>query len=238
MAFSAMAAGCADNSVPKGAAARTRSVEPPPRGVEHAPRDAAVLRDRTRGLRTGVRRRDRLLARRDRRDREQPQEAHVRQYDRGAGASGRAAQPHRGAFLQSARSRHVGRNAGDRPARAAQADRTVERHFAQPRAVRPGETGLRASGTTPQRGQETAGGHLSEFRTQRCGPFRRRQGTLPQVHLRTLGADAPVRAERAGRDQRLHAQHHRSEGGGRTARLREGRAWPPRPRPAARRAGP
>ena len=56
-----------------------------------------------------------------------------------------------------------------------------------------------------QRGQETARGHLSEFRSQRRGPFRRRQGALPQVHLRTLGADAPVRAERAGRDQRIHA---------------------------------
>lgn len=173
MAFSAMAAGCADNSVPK-AQLPELDLSNPPRGVEHAPRDSAVLRDRTRGLRTGVRRRDRLLARRGGGDRQEPQEADLRQHDRGAGASGRVAQPHLGALLQLARSRFVGRDAGDRAARTAQADGAVERHFARSRTVRPREIRLRASGTPQERGQETAGEHLQGLRPQRCGPVRRR----------------------------------------------------------------
>lgn len=60
--------------------------------------------------------------------------------------------PHLGDFLQPDGGRHVGRDAGDRTARAAQAHRAVERHFARSRAVRPREIRLRASGTPQKRG--------------------------------------------------------------------------------------
>ena len=128
-----------------------------------------------------------------------------------------------GYFLQPARSGHVRRNAGNRTARAAQADRTVERHLAQPRALRPREGRLRETRPRPlERGQEAARGYLQELRTQRGRPVRRGQGALPQVFVRVVGRDAPIRPERAGCDQCLLDQHHRPEGRGRTAGLREG----------------
>ena len=45
---------------------------------------------------------------------------------------------------------------------------------------------------------------------------------LPQVFVRVVGRDAPIRPERPGCDQCLLDQHHRPEGRGRTAGLREG----------------
>lgn len=63
----------------------------------------------------------------------------------------------------------------DRAARSAQAHRAVERRFAQSGAFRPREGGLRE--TRPrsfERGQETAGRHLPELRPQRRRPFGRR----------------------------------------------------------------
>ena len=73
-----------------------------------------------------------------------------------------------------------------------------------------------------ERGQETARGYLPELRTQRCRPVRRGQGALPQVFVRVVGRNAPIRPECPGCDQCLLDQHHRSEGRGRTAGLREG----------------
>ena len=207
----------------QGATARIRYFEPLAGRVEYAPPDPAVLRDRTLGLRACVRRGHRLLACRDRRDRRQPLEADLRQYHRGSGAPRCAAGSYLGYLLQPARSGYVGRNAADRTARAAQADRTVERHLAQPRTLRPREGSLRETRPRPlERGQETARGYLPELRTQRCRPVRRGQGALPQVFVRVVGRNAPIRPECPGCDQCLLDQHHRSEGRGRTAGLREG----------------
>ena len=206
-----------------GPAARTGHHQPAAGPVGDAPCHAAVLENRARPLRTCVRGGHRVPACRNRRHCEQPGQADVRQHDCGAGTERPTPRPHRGGVLQPAERRHVGRDAGNSPARAAQADGAVERHFAQPRIVRAGKGGLRTPGLLPEeRRQETAGRHLQELRPQRRGAVGRRQGTLPPVYLRTFGPDASVRAECAGGDQRVRAQHHRPEAGGRTACFRQG----------------
>ena len=52
--------------------------------------------------------------------------------------------------------------------------------------------------------------------------FARNGAALSEVFVRVVGRDAPIRPERPGCDQCLLDQHHRPEGRGRTAGLREG----------------
>ena len=80
-----------------------------------------------------------------------------------------------------------------------------------PETFRPREGGLRE--TRPrsfERGQETAGRHLPEASPATAPPFRTPIRELTASIPPAVGRDPAVRPERAGRNQRLYDQHYRS----------------------------
>ncbi len=186
--------------------------QPAAPGVDHAVQDAALQPDQAGALPAGDQGGRRPEPQGNRRHRQQPAAADVREHDRGAREHRRAAVEGAGGVRRPAVGRDESPTAGRQPRGDAAAVGAARRGPAEREAVPADQGGVRPAGDAEadaDPGQARRGG-LQGLRARGREPRRGEEGAAEEDQRRAVDAHAEVRRQPAARHQRLQAGRSRS----------------------------